>query len=349
MNKPRARWALLFLLAAALAATTLVADPSRTPPAQKARTPDPALEGFFRKKAVTIAVTDSGLGGLSVLAEAAARLKTSGTFERADLIFYNALFSAEGGYNSLRTRGEKIAIFQSALGGLEKRYRPDLILVACNTLSALLEDALFVRRTKAPVVGIVSAGVDLMAAALQAEPGASVIIFGTPTTIGEGAHVRGLEARGVAAARIVTQSCPELESFIERDWAGSETELLISGFVEEALQKLPAPRPPVFASLNCTHYGYSLPLWESAFAAAGVKPAGVLNPNARLVDFLVAPGRAGRFPATAVSVRAVSMIEIAPEKREALAGRLARTSPETAAALRAYELVPDLFLWKSGN
>ncbi len=338
------------LLVAVLSLTAALVIPSAVAPAaQKTPSPDAKLEKVFRKKNVTIAVTDSGLGGLSVLAEAAARMKTAGTFERADFLFFNALFSAEGGYNSLQTRGEKIAIFQSALGGLEKRYHPDLILVACNTLSVLLEDTLFARRTKTPIVGIVAAGVDLMAEALQAEPGSSVIIFGTPTTIAEGAHRRALEDRGFAADRVITQPCPELESFIERDWAGSETSLLISGFVEEALQKLPSPRPSVYASLNCTHYGYSLPLWESAFAAAGLKPAAILNPNSRMIDFLFAPGRAGRFPATAVSARVVSMIEIGPEKREALGGWLARTSPETAEALRAYDLVPDLFRWKSGS
>jgi glutamate racemase len=316
-------------------------------PAQKAAAPDARLEKFFQKKKVTIAVTDSGLGGLSVMAEAAARLKEAGTFKTADFIFYNALFSAEGGYNTLETRQEKVDIFQRALEGLEKRYRPDLILIACNTLSVLFEDTALSRRTKVPVVGIVDTGVTMMAEGLRAVPDSSVIIFGTPTTISEGTHRRELEKAGFAAGRIISQSCPELESFIENDSGGAETELLIAAFVEEALQQLPSPRPPVFASLNCTHYGYSQPLWEAAFAGAGVKPAGILNPNSRMADFLFAPGRAGRFPGTAVTVRVVSMVEIGPGKIDSLGKLLARTSPETAAALRAYEHVPGLFRWKS--
>ena len=331
--------AALFLIGA------LAVSLSGAAPPQKASAPDARLEKFFQKKKVTIAVTDSGLGGLSVTAEAAARLKAAGTFETADLIFYNALFSAEGGYNSLDTRQEKIDIFQRALEGLESKYRPDLILVACNTLSVLFEDTAFSRRTKVPVVGIVDTGVEMMAEGLRAVPGSSVIIFGTPTTISEGTHRRQLEKAGFAAGRIFSQSCPELESFIEKDSGGAETELLIAAFVEEAVQKLPSPPPPVFASLNCTHYGYSLPLWEAAFAGAGVKPAGILNPNSRMADFLFAPGRAGRFPRTAVTVRVVSMVEIDPGKIDSLGRWLARTSPETAEALKAYEFVPGLFKW----
>jgi glutamate racemase len=307
------------------------------------------LEQFFRKKSVTIAVTDSGLGGLSVMAEAANRMKAARTFERADFIFFNALFSAEGGYNSLRAREDKVVIFESALESLEKKFHPDLILVGCNTLSVLFGDTPFARRAKIPVVGIIGAGVEMMAEGLRANPGSVVIIFGTPTTISEGTHQKELEKAGFPAGRIIPQSCPELESYIERDCSADETGMLISGFVDEAVRKLPPSRPPVFASLNCSHYGYSLPLWEGAFAEAGVRPLGILNPNSRMVDFLFAPGRAGRFPKAIVTARVVSMTEIGPAKIASLGRWLARISPETAGALANYRHVPDLFCWKLGN
>src|SRR5512139_3328319 len=100
----------VLFLTAALAVSSL-----GWPPAQEMSAPDAKLEKFFQKKRVRIAVTDSGLGGLSVMAEAAARLKEAGTFQTADFIFYNALFSAEGGYNTLETRQEKVDIFQRAM------------------------------------------------------------------------------------------------------------------------------------------------------------------------------------------------------------------------------------------
>jgi glutamate racemase len=307
---------------------------------------DTKLEPFFQKHRVTIAVTDSGLGGLSVMAEAARRMKEAGIFERADFIFFNALFSAGTGYNSLKTREEKIRVFDSALRSLEEKYHPDIILIGCNTLSVLYGDTPFSRKTKAPVIGIVSAGVELISRGLREHPDASVIIFGTPTTISEGAYTRELKNLGFPAGRIYSQSCPELESFIERDYQGDETGMLIVGCVGEALEKLGSPPPPLLISLNCTHYGYALPLWKKAFEESGIKPLDILNPNSRMTDVLFDKKYLGRFKRTEVSARVVSMVEISPSKIESLGGWLQVLSPEVADALCRYELVPNLFEWE---
>lgn len=306
----------------------------------------PNLAEFFKKENVTIAVTDSGLGGLSVMAEAVRRTKEEGVFRRANFIFYNALFSLEGGYNSLKTRREKIEVFSSALENLEKKYHPDLILIGCNTLSVLYPDTAFSRKTKIPVIGIVEAGVEMIAEGLRAQPGAVVILFGTPTTVAEGMHKRMLIKQSFPEERIILESCPELENYIERDYAGEETGMLISACVDEALQKIASPPPPFYASLNCTHYGYSFPLWEKAFEEAGTKPLAILNPNSRMIDILFKSEYRSRFNKTGVSARAVSMVEVGPEKRSTLGKWLERISPETAGALRDYELNPSLFEWQ---
>jgi glutamate racemase len=309
--------------------------------------PNPGLESFFKQEKVKIAVTDSGLGGLSVMAEAARRMKEARIFKAADFIFFNALFSPEGGYNSLKTRPEKIAVFDSALNSLEKKCRPDVILIGCNTLSVLYEDTPFAARTKTPVIDIVEPGAELIARSLAASPQSSVIIFGTPTTIAENTYKQRLQGLGFAEERIIGQSCPELESFIEKDHGGDETALLISGCVDEAVQKIPPPRPPLFISLNCTHYGYSLPLWEKAFDESGIKPLAILNPNSKMTDVLIRPEYVNRHPRTDVRARVVSMIEVGRDRVESLAKWLQDISPETAAALRNYELIPTLFEWKS--
>jgi glutamate racemase len=304
------------------------------------------LSSFFQKKRVTIAVTDSGLGGLSVVAEAVRKMKETGIFKRVDFVFFNALFSNEGGYNSLKTREEKIRVFSSALESQEKKCRPDIILIGCNTLSTLYEDTPYSRQTKIPVIPIVQAGVGLIARGLEDHPEASVIIFGTPTTISEGTYPRELEKQGFAAERIHTQSCAELESFIENDPRADETGMLISGFVSEAVQNIRPPLPPLLVSLNCTHYGYSLSFWEKAFEEAGITPLAILNPNPRLTDVLFEPKFMGRYQKTEVTVRVVSMVEISRQKIDSLATLLERLSPETAEALRRYEHRPSLFEWK---
>jgi glutamate racemase len=306
----------------------------------------PNLTEFFKKEDVIIAVTDSGLGGLSVMAEAIRRMKEERIFRRADFIFYNALFSLEAGYNSLKTRQEKIDVFSSALENLEKKYHPDLILIGCNTLSVLYPDTPFSRKTKIPVIGIVEAGVEMIAESLRAHPDAVVILFGTPTTISEATHKKMLLEQGFPEEKIILESCPELENYIERDYAGEETGMLISACVDEALQKIASPPPPFFASLNCTHYGYSLSLWEKAFEDAGAKPLAILNPNSRMIDILFRPEYRGRFDKTGISARVVSMVEIGPDKTSTLGKWLEGISPEVAAALRGYELNPSLFEWR---
>lgn len=321
----------------------LIAVISSSPAEAGSQEPGSGVDSFFLKSRVTVAVTDSGLGGLSVMAEAVRRMKESGIFEKADFIFFNALFSAGSGYNSLKTRTEKIRIFSSALESLESRYHPDIILIGCNTLSVLYEDTPFSRKTKVPVVGIVAAGVELIRRGLREHPEASVVILGTPTTISEGAYTRKLKSLGFASERIHSQSCPELESFIERDYQGDETGMLIAGYVSEALQNMEPPLPPLFVSLNCTHYGYAFPLWEKAFEEAGVKPLDILNPNSRMTDVLFDKKNMGRHKKTEVRAKVVSMVEISRSKIESLGGWLQEVSPEVADALRHYEHVPGLF------
>ncbi len=304
------------------------------------------LDEFFQKDAVIIAVTDSGLGGLSIIAEAAERFSRAKVFKRVDLLFFNALFSSKGGYNSLKTREEKILVFDSALRSLEKNYHPDLILIGCNTLSALLPDTAFSRRETIPVVGIIDSGIELIEERLKAFPESKVLIFGTQTTVEEAAYQMRLEERDVLTERIISQACPELEIFIERGWASDETEMLISAYVDEALHKIKDSQQPIHVSLNCTHYGYALDSWKDAFESYGIKPLSFLNPNAKMIDFLFQPENRGRFEDTDMTVSAVSMVEISPDRIESIGSWLRKVSPQSEEALRTYGLVPDLFEWK---
>jgi len=296
---------------------------------------------------ITIALTDSGLGGLSIMAEAAARLKTSGLYEHVNLVFFNALFSNDSGYNSLPDREAKIRVFDSALRSLAEEAKPDQILVACNTLSVLIPDTPFARTAKIPVIGIIDAGVEMFDQALRDRPDAALLLFGTETTIAEDAHRRRLVDLGIAVQRIIPQACPELAGYIENEWAGENTGMMIAAYVDEALAKLPAPLPPIYAGLVCTHYGYALDLWKKAFAERGGTLLGILNPNDRLPDVLFPTAEKKRFEKTLISARVVSMVEIAANKQTSLGAWLERISPEVAAALRAYKLRPGLFEWKT--
>ncbi len=303
------------------------------------------IQSAAEKDSVTIVVTDSGLGGLSIMAEAAARLKESGIYRRVRLVFFNALFANDSGYNSLPERADKIRIFGNVLKSIENRYSPDLVLLACNTLSVLLPDTPAARTARSPIRGIVEPGAELLAEAWKKDPAAAVLLFGTETTIAEGAHRARLMALGVPADKIIAQPCPELASYIENATDGENTALLISSYVDEALAQLPIPAPPVLAGLVCTHYGYAAGLWAAAFAERKIDVRGILDPNTRLAEAVLSPGAVKRFDRTDIEARVVSKVEIAERKRAALGDWLDRRSPEVAAALRSYTLQPDLFDW----
>lgn len=294
---------------------------------------------------LTIVVTDSGLGGLSVVADAERKLRESRAYCDVDLVFYNALFTAEGGYNSLPDRDVKISIFDRALQDMQRRYDPDVILVACNTLSVLVPGTTFADTAATTVVGIVEAGVDLIAAAMADDERSRAIIFATQTTAEEGTHTAALTADGIPANRIVVQSCPQLADFIERGYDGMDTEFLIDAYVSEALEQAGPIAGPLLVSFNCTHYGYALEAWDKAFAARGIVVAEYLNPNTRMVDVLLPARLRGRCDSTAVHVTAVSMVEIPAEVRTSLGRYLEDRSSLTAAALRDCAWDPDLFTW----
>ena len=210
------------------------------------------LPGLLEKDSITIVITDSGLGGLSVLADAAEKFSRHPVFKKVNLVFFNALFTDHSGYNGLQTREEKLKVFSSALHSMEDLYAPDIILVACNTLSVLIPDTPFARTSSVPVVGIVADGVEQIAEQLRGKPSARNIIFATQTTVDEGTHKDLLLEQGFADEQIMTQSCPQLTLHIEQGYDSEYTEMLIDAYVDEALSRAGDTQGPLSVSFNCT-------------------------------------------------------------------------------------------------
>jgi glutamate racemase len=305
----------------------------------------PWLPALLAKDNLKVVITDSGLGGLSVVADAANKFRQSRAFKNVDLVFVNALFRNEGGYNSL-TREEKLHVFSSALESMQEKYDPDIILVACNTLSVLVPDTDFAKTSSIPVVGIVEDGIDQISAQLKSAPNARNIIFATQTTVDEGTHKQGLLDLGFKDQQVLTQACPQLTLHIEQGFDSPYTEMLIDAYVDEALSSMGETHEPLSVSFNCTHFGYSLPLWKLAFESRGVTVDAWLDPNHQMVDFLQSEKYTGRYETTEITATVVSMIEIPEASRESLGRYLHGISPATETALQQYELNPDLFAWR---
>lgn len=292
-----------------------------------------------------ILITDSGVGGLSVVAYAERFVRTHGFTEPVRLTFANAAPANDYGYNSMPTRGEKLATFDRFLRNVAKRFAPDSIYVACNTLSVLLPETPYFANAPIPVSGIVETAAALLLRALEAHPRSVAMIFGTQTTIDAGTYPRLLAARGVEPSRIVTQACPGLADTISEDREATKTREEIRGWVAAALHKmahdkLQQPGAPVVACLACTHYGYRKDLFAAAFEEAGIG-ATIVNPNERAVDDLF--GQPVEGPNRDVEVRFVTRYPIPVATVEALTYFLGAISPRTVAAMQNFEHLPDLF------
>ncbi|MBV9496403.1 MAG: aspartate/glutamate racemase family protein [Acidobacteria bacterium] len=287
-----------------------------------------------------ILVTDSGVGGLSVVAYAERFLRMHGFDEPVRLTFANAAPENDYGYNAMPSREVKLATFDRFLRNVTDRYAPDLIYVACNTLSVLLPDTPFFAQAPIPVRGIVETGVRLVLADLAADPRSTAMIFATQTTIDAGTYARSLEAQGIDASRIVSQACPGLADIISEDREGSHARAEIRRWVGIAIEKMHDRHAPVVACLACTHYGYRKDDFASAFADAGLH-ATVVNPNESAVGdlFDARDSEENRD----VPVQFVTRYAIPDTTLETLSWFLGPISPKTVAALRGFVHVPDLF------
>lgn len=287
-----------------------------------------------------ILITDSGVGGLSVCAYAERYVRTQGFKEPVRLTFANAAPENDYGYNAMPSREVKIETFGRFLRNVTDRYAPDCIYVACNTLSVLLPDTPYFRNAAIPVKGIVETGAELVRRAVDADPRAIAMIFGTQTTIDAGAYPRLLEASGIEASRIISQACPGLADTISDDREGVRTKAEIERWVRVAIGKMRQTDSSVVACLACTHYGYRKDLFASALADAGIA-ATVVNPNERAAGALFET----RAPSASreVDVQFVTRYAIPPATVEALTFFLTGISPRTVEAMKNFVQVPDLF------
>ncbi len=311
------------------------------------KTFDELLSEFFAKENVKIVVTDSGLGGVSVAADVVSRMKNSGVFKNVEVVFFNAQPHKKSGYNSMKTTEQKVEVFNNALVAMEENLKPDLLLIACNTLSVIYDYTDFSKTIKFPVVGIVGTGIDLINKKMETEPNSKVIIFATKTTVKQEQHKKGLVSLGVKNENIYSEACYKLAGRIERGPDSDTTKSLVNIYVKKVLEKIETTDNPLFVSYNCTHYGYVDVLFQEAFKANNVKVKEFLDPNPLMADFIFTENYLNRYENTSVSVKIISQPELSPGKIGAIYGLIEPISVETAEALFEYEHTPDYFEWES--
>jgi len=303
---------------------------------------DDRIKALLGRRKITVLITDSGLGGISICAEIARGLKTHPIFPEVSLIYYNAWPEQDRGYNRLKNTAERVRVFDRALDGM-MRFDPDLIMIACNTLSVLYPRTEFSRGARIPVIDIVGFGVNMIAENLAGAADSAVVILGTLTTIASGVHRSRLVARGIDPGRIVSQPCDQLATAIEQGPRSDTVREMIATFTAQAAEKLGETRAAVFAALCCTHFGYCGKMIGKALQDRVAGPVTVLNPNDAMAGFLFAAAGDRRYPETDLDVKVVSKIIWEDGKIASVSRLIRNVSIETAEALENYERIPTLF------
>jgi glutamate racemase len=286
-----------------------------------------------------VVITDSGLGGISVCAEIEHGLRRKRLGAR--ITYVNALPQNGLGYNDLRDMSSRAAAFDLALDCMAS-LNPDLILIACNTLSVVYLHTGFSQRTRTAVSGIIEAGVDLFFESLGSDPASSILLFGTRTTIESGVHCARLSAKGIDPARITGVACHGLAGAVETDPGSEMVKNLIAQAAEQAAHST-FPGLRIYAGLCCTHYTFIKDELSTALQKATGKPVIALDPNGRLADAVLQSISVSGKGIYEPTVRVISKAELSVEKRRIVAGLISGVSEDTARALLDYTFAPHLF------
>ena len=205
-----------------------------------------------------ILVFDSGVGGLTILAEVRRALPDAPVIYAADYA---------GLPYGTKSEADVAARVCGLLGRMAERYQPRLICIACNTASTIalgmVRDVLEV-----PIVGTVPA---IKPAAAMTKTGV-IGLLGTAATIRQ-PYVDRLEAEFASDKRLIRYPAPELVAAAEAKMRGEVVDPAIIASAVSGLTGGPFGDEMDTVVLACTHF----PLLHEELGAA-------FGPDISLID-----------------------------------------------------------------
>jgi len=183
-----------------------------------------------------IAVFDSGVGGLTVVAELRRRLPGE------DIVYFGDTARVPYGIKSSQT------VTQFALQNCRflLRFDPKLIVAACNTASAVALDGLR-RALDVPVCGVIEPGAR---EAVRRAEGGMVAVIATEATIASDSYRRAIH-RLDPTVPVVQKACPLFVPIAEEGRRADDPLLALA--IRDYLDPVRELRPRVLV-LGCTHY-----------------------------------------------------------------------------------------------
>ena len=189
-------------------------------------------------KELPIGVFDSGVGGLTVLKAIHEALPLE------NLIYLGDTARLPYGTKSPAS----IARYATQATRKLQENGMKLLVVACNTASAVALDILREKMHPIPVLGVVEPGARM---AVNARPGGSHLVLATEATVRLGAYRKAI-TRLDAGAKVREQACELLVSLAEEGWTnGPIADAIVRRYLADAADSEFTPDSII---LGCTHF-----------------------------------------------------------------------------------------------
>ena len=194
-----------------------------------------------------VGVFDSGVGGLTVLKAI-----------RSELPFENLIYLGDTARLPYGTKSPaSIARYAVQATAKLQEQGIKLLVVACNTASAVALDILREQMSPLPVIGVVAPGAD---AGVSARPHAAHLVLATEATVRLGAYRQAIAARDPRAV-VREHACEMLVSLAEEGWTDGDIAIsIVRRYLEEAAVGGFEAETII---LGCTHF----PLLKAAIRA----------------------------------------------------------------------------------
>jgi len=268
-----------------------------------------------------VGVFDSGVGGLTVLSALREQLPGESFLYLGD--------TARLPYGTKSSHTVTRYAMQAAGVLVERGIK--LLVVACNTVSAVALERLRDHFAPLPVVGVVEPGAS--AACVRSQTGA-ILVIGTESTIRGGAYERAIASRR-EHARVTSQACSLFVALAEEGWiAGDVVDAIATRYLAAHFRR-EISHVPDCVVLGCTHFpvlrgaitrvvGPEVVLVDSAATTAtavtqALSQGGLLARNDHPITKLLAtdaPDRFARvgevFLRTAIPQGSVELVDLTP-------------------------------------
>jgi len=291
-------------------------------------------------KKLKVIFTDSGLGGFTIMADFAKLAKSQGL--NVDLIYFNAQYNRSLGYKKMDSK-KQIHIFNSALQSMQDRYNPDIIAIACNTLSVVYLKSDFYKKSNTTILDIIETGKSLV----KHSDSSTVIEIAMPTTIDSKVYSdKSKRNIGIASDTslpdaIENGETSKVKAILNEIFENAKLELINKKQMENEIDLF----------LGCTHFPIIKDKFLEAAKKEGIKIDTLLDPNAKFsqlilektISMLGASLENTTYSKPKNTIKVISRMEFKESEVKNISYIVEKQSYDAAEALRNYEYNPDLF------